>query len=490
MAAAWKKLSPAVSVLILLALLSTPSFATEDMVYGPKDFTISRWLIHLSHHTFSVDGPGEGRLFVSKKSPDKRIEGGFVLLNDQLFGLHDFLLGKDESMEREVALRTTNYLIVFLRGTPGATLSLEVRKGATTPPPQVSFQAEPQAIDLGETSTLSWTTAHADRAVLEPGIGSVAVSGTWQVQPQETTTYTMTVTGSGGVATATTTVTVVFPITIEITEPLEGTVIFRPDVMVRGIVQNAGGAEVGVNVNGVLALVEGNQFVANHVSLEEGENTILAVATTQGGERASTQIMVHGNRHGDYVRITADPEAGVSPLDINLTIEASFAFETSSLSYTGPGTVEVLSNPDPGEYLVRIITPGLYAFTSELMDEHMNIFEDTVMVQVMDLALLDSLLKAKWNGMKRALIDGDIQRALEYQLPVFRDKYESIYNFLGIKLSALGEQMQDIGLVFAEGNRAKYRIRRDHSIEGKVTTVTYYIYFSKDGDGLWKIERY
>jgi hypothetical protein len=61
---------------------------------------------------------------------------------------------------------------------------------------------------------------------------------------------------------------------------------------------------------------------------------------------------------------------------------------------------------------------------------------------------------------------------------------------LGSNLLTLVQQMQNIEMVFAEGNRAKYRVKRDHDIEGQTVTITYYIYFSTDGSGLWKVEKY
>jgi len=65
-----------------------------------------------------------------------------------------------------------------------------------------------------------------------------------------------------------------------------------------------------------------------------------------------------------------------------------------------------------------------------------------------------------------------------------------VYNLLGSNLSNKVNQMQDIELIYAKGERAKHRIRRDHVIDGQTVTITYYIYFSKDGNGLWKIEKY
>jgi len=49
---------------------------------------------------------------------------------------------------------------------------------------------------------------------------------------------------------------------------------------------------------------------------------------------------------------------------------------------------------------------------------------------------------------------------------------------------------QDIEIVYATGDRAKYRIRRDHDIDGQTVKITYYIYFGTDKKALWKMERY
>jgi len=117
-------------------------------------------------------------------------------------------------------------------------------------------------------------------------------------------------------------------------------------------------------------------------------------------------------------------------------------------------------------------------------------YTDTIAIQVLIEAELDALLRAKWNGMKTALVNGDIEGALNLHHEAFKDRYESIYNLLGNDLPILAQEMLDIELIFAEGDRAKYAINRDHDIDGQIVTVTYYIYFSKDGNGLWKIERY
>ena len=129
-------------------------------------------------------------------------------------------------------------------------------------------------------------------------------------------------------------------------------------------------------------------------------------------------------------------------------------------------------------------------FTAQVADAQSNVHTDAVTIHVMDRAILDGILRAKWNAMKSALIAGEIQGALLYHHEVLRHKYETIYGLLGPQLAGKMEEMQDIELIYATGDRAKYRIRRNHNVQGQNVTITYYIYFSKTGIGLWLIERY
>ena len=181
--------SKSIAAILFLALIvlvfPAASFAQGQSILGPKDFRIGMMRFHLSVHSFNVEGGGDGGILVTKKTPEKEFEGGFLLINSQIIALHDFLEGKNQSTERKASLRSSNFLTVFLRGTPGATISIEVRKGVGTPTPQIEFQALPQAITLGETSTLQWTTTNADRITIDQGIGDVAASGAVAVSPKK-----------------------------------------------------------------------------------------------------------------------------------------------------------------------------------------------------------------------------------------------------------------------------------------------------------------
>jgi len=206
-----KNLTTVLFLVLVLLVFSVACFAEGQSVFGPRDFRIGGLHFNLSIHSFEIAERAEGLILVTKKTPDKPPEGGFLLLNGQLIGLHAFFEGKSQRTERTISLRSRNFLSVFLRGAPGATISIEVKKGTATPLPQADFQAVPQDITLGETSTLQWTTTNANTITIDQGVGDVARSGSLSVSPKDTTTYTLTATGQGGTVTGSATVNVTVP---------------------------------------------------------------------------------------------------------------------------------------------------------------------------------------------------------------------------------------------------------------------------------------
>jgi len=74
-----------------------------------------------------------------------------------------------------------------------------------------NFEAIPNEIELGQTSSLHWNVLDATSVTIDIGIGAVTSAGNRSVVPMETTTYTLTATGSTTV-TAKTTITVNQPI--------------------------------------------------------------------------------------------------------------------------------------------------------------------------------------------------------------------------------------------------------------------------------------
>jgi peptidoglycan-associated lipoprotein len=83
---------------------------------------------------------------------------------------------------------------------------------STPPPPQptASLTANPNSIQQGESTTLTWQTTNATDVTLE-GIGAVEANGSQQVTPTQSTTYRLIAKGAGGTQEATARVTVAQP---------------------------------------------------------------------------------------------------------------------------------------------------------------------------------------------------------------------------------------------------------------------------------------
>ena len=76
--------------------------------------------------------------------------------------------------------------------------------------PTASLSANPQTVDKGQSSTLTWQTTNATDVSID-GIGAVQPNGSQQVTPEDSTTYHLTAKGAGGTQEATARVTVNAP---------------------------------------------------------------------------------------------------------------------------------------------------------------------------------------------------------------------------------------------------------------------------------------
>jgi peptidoglycan-associated lipoprotein len=73
------------------------------------------------------------------------------------------------------------------------------------------FTVEPRSIERGQSAVLRWNVTGSDSVVIDHGIGTVPVTGTQRITPNDTTTYNLTATGPAGDAMGTATVTVTGP---------------------------------------------------------------------------------------------------------------------------------------------------------------------------------------------------------------------------------------------------------------------------------------
>jgi peptidoglycan-associated lipoprotein len=90
----------------------------------------------------------------------------------------------------------------------------KVEQAPPQPPPAaptITLSVSPDAIEKGQSATLTWKTANATGVTIDNGVGTVEASGSRSVRPSVSTTYSAKASGPGGTAVAEARVTVTAP---------------------------------------------------------------------------------------------------------------------------------------------------------------------------------------------------------------------------------------------------------------------------------------
>jgi len=286
--------------------------------------------------------------------------------------------------------------------------------------------------------------------------------------------------------------TVKNPLEITITSPLNGTTINRAKVMVRGSFKS-GTQDIGITVNSILADVvpevsnrgASNEWVANNVPLTVGTNTITATLKDGSDSTATTSITINTAETSQPVELSANITSGIAPLQVYFSISTSFSPSSYQIDFEGDGNVDYMG---PTFDNIRHTYPstGIFYPTVKVIDDQGNIYTDTIAITVMNKAEIDALLKSKWEGMKAAMINKNIEKLVAYFLSTSQERYRYIFTNLLSSLSDIAANMKAIEMIYLEDRVAEYRIKRLED----VGEVTYYIYFVLDENGLWKIQQF
>ena len=273
------------------------------------------------------------------------------------------------------------------------------------------------------------------------------------------------------------------PLVLSIDSPKPGANLSRSEIMVKGTISQENGLETGVVVNGRIAVVAGSRFIANRVPLEEGQNQITAVATDVNGNTETVSVTVNVTLPGHYIRLTANIESGITPLETILTVDTSLDPARVSVTYTGPGEVEFLSTSE-NEYRMRLTTEGTYLFTAEGTASGGVSYSDTVALSVLSKEALDTLLRGKWEGMKSKLMSGDIEGAVSYFVAGSRERYGQIFSSLdNYKINSAFSNIAEMKIHTLDGRVAECGAIRNET----GGTYSYPVTFVQDENGLWKI---
>ncbi|MEN8136016.1 MAG: pentapeptide repeat-containing protein [Thermodesulfobacteriota bacterium] len=303
----------------------------------------------------------------------------------------------------------TTYTITAT-GPDGTTATAQTKvKVLIGPLPAVNFSADPEIIQIGESSTLSWSTTNTDSVFIDQDIGDVTASGSMIVSPNETTTYPLTATGPGGTFSTFLIISVEGtppPPVVKILEPFDQEYTSQSSVLVHGTVDTYAD-HISVSVNGQRADVNGHEFFIDSLSLEPGANLVDVQVVDSFRNQDQATITVNYEQWADteWIELLPDHPAVFLPMEIKLKVVPHLLNDVNPnsavLTYTGPGAGAV-SLISPEEYSLRFDTPGIYTINYSISDIQGNVYDGSTMLSVMEPFTEDD-----WQGMHDAIEELD-----------------------------------------------------------------------------------
>jgi hypothetical protein len=273
---------------------------------------------------------------------------------------------------------------------------------------------------------------------------------------------------------------------IRIIFPAAGAVLEEWEALVKGELNVPAGMEVGVTINGFVALVSRGKFATMvPLNFPTPTTSVSATVTNSSGTILGTHsvpITANSPNTQPILTFRPFPILATAPQSVSFTMTSLKEIARVELDLDGDGTIDWQGTTLAAqEFPLR--NAGLYFPTVKVTDAEGKIYTENALVQVFDSKELDALLQAKWKAMKDALRQNDIGRAVNYIVTKKRDGYRKIFESLTIPLSNIDQVLTDIKFVKLAGIEVEYEML--YTENGVVLSGL--VHFDLDTDGIWRI---
>ncbi|ROZ75833.1 hypothetical protein EEB15_14860 [Ramlibacter sp. WS9] len=240
--------------------------------------------------------------------------------------------------------------------------------------------------------------------------------------------------------------------------------------------------QVGVTVNDVVATKIGDRFFAE-IALQPGGNKLTITATLQNGQAVSKDITVHRDGVPAF-QIVPSADVGFAPLEVRFAIRVTGSAQPQSVraDFGGSGQFEAVLGA--GALKTIYGAAGVYQPRFEVTDQQGNSTIVSKAILVQDVTAVDAMLRAIFSGMLERLANRDIEGGLAFVHGNSRERFRTLFQTLGANLPSIIPKLGVLGEGRISADLAEYVISRATPSGER----SFFIYFVRSDDGIWRIE--
>lgn len=297
--------------------------------------------------------------------------------------------------------------------------------------------------------------------------------------PAGTHRLTARATDDGGASTLSAAVEItVKALALTITSPINGASLQGDHVLVKGDID--GLSNCGVMVNGVVATVDASNHFYADVPVVAGGNTLTAMLTAPDGPTLSRSVTVIATGQPLPFTVAADPNVGMAPLAVTLTV-TNRSEEPASYTLDGFGPFPL---PAGGSSALTMTYPAGVFTPTVVMTNSAGSFSQALVIEAREASQMDQLFGAIWDGMNRALLMGDKDKAMTYLNSGAQAKFGPVFDVLLPHMPEIIASYSPLTRASISSKIGEYAIRRPSSGGYRL----YFIYFLQGADGVWRID--
>ena len=286
------------------------------------------------------------------------------------------------------------------------------------------------------------------------------------------------------------------PLSINIVSPIEGATIPANRLQVYGSL--TGPANIGVMVNGELALANAAQFSTRPIVLEPGTQTITVILKNLDGVSISaTRNVTVTPSLGADVELIAASTGGYAPQTIpfkliNRLPAAQTTVARVQVDYQGDGSFEVDSTNAATPLSYAFDTPGAYLALARVSFDDgdpmtpLVVREGKYRLQIQSLAFARQTLCGLYYGMKQRLIAGQIPLALNTLGLRIRPQFQTFWTSLGSNLATVAASLGQVTIGQISDVSAEFIVSIPDPARPS-DFLGFPVLFTRGSDGVWRI---